>query len=73
MPKIPSLTPTELIKILMKNGFIIDRIKGSHHILYNEYTRVRIVVPMHKTDLPKGTLYEIIKQSGLTDEDIIGK
>lgn len=69
MPKLPSLKPSEIIKILLKNGFIVDRIKGSHYILYNEETRARVVVPFHKIDLPKGTLHEIIKQSGLKDED----
>lgn len=68
MPKLPSLTPSEIIKILLKNGFIIDRIKGSHHILFNEDSKKMVVVPMHKKDLPKGTIYEIIKQSGLNIE-----
>lgn len=71
MPKLPSLTPTEILKILLKNGFFIDRIKGSHHILINQVTNTRVVIPMHKKDLPKGTLYEIIKQSGLKIEDFI--
>jgi predicted RNA binding protein YcfA (HicA-like mRNA interferase family) len=35
----------------------------------NENTNVRVVVPMHKKDLPKGTLHEIIKQSGMSIED----
>jgi len=55
--------------MLLKNGFVIDRIRGSHHILLNENTNVRVVVPMHKKDLPKGTLHEIIKQSGMSIED----
>ena len=71
MSKLPSFTPSEIIKILQEKGFVIDRVKGSHHILFNGNTRIRIVVPMHKTDLPKGTLHEIIKQSGLTEEDFI--
>jgi predicted RNA binding protein YcfA (HicA-like mRNA interferase family) len=49
MPKLPSLTPAEIIKLLLNKGFIVDRIKGSHHILYNENIRIRSVVPMHKT------------------------
>ncbi|MCX6148880.1 MAG: type II toxin-antitoxin system HicA family toxin [Candidatus Kapabacteria bacterium] len=65
MPKLPVLTPAELIKILLKNGFEIDRINGSHHVLINKSSKIRLVVPVHKKDLPKGTLYEIIKQSGL--------
>lgn len=30
MPKLPSLTPQKLIKILKKKGFKLDRVKGSH-------------------------------------------
>lgn len=69
MPKLPSLTPKQVLKILLNCGFIVDRIKGSHHILYNEDTGKRVVIPMHCKDLPKGTLYEIIKQSGLNVDD----
>lgn len=69
MPKLPSLTSSDIVKILLKNGFIIDRIRGSHHILLNENTNVRVVVPMHKKDLPKGTLHEIIKQSGMSIDE----
>mgnify|MGYP003729565433 FL=1 len=28
----------------------------------------RVVVPFHKKDLPKGTINEIIKQSGLSKD-----
>ena len=33
MPKLPSLTPQKIIKVLEKKGFVLDRIKGSHHCL----------------------------------------
>lgn len=71
MSKLPSLFPADIIRILLKNGFVVDRIKGSHHILYNEESKIRVVIPMHKRDLPKGTLHEIIKQSGLRTEDFL--
>ena len=67
MSKLPSFTPAEIIRLLQKNGFIIDRIRGSHYILINEKTNSRVVVPFHKNDLPKGTVHEIIKQSGLNE------
>jgi len=35
MPKLPSLTPQKIIKVLEKRGFVLDRIKGSHHIYYH--------------------------------------
>ena len=70
MPKLPALTPREVIKVLEKNGFELDRVKGSHHIYYHAETRKRIVVPVHKRDLPKGTLLEILKQAGITREQL---
>ena len=54
----------ELIKLLEKNGFILQRIKGSHH-LYKHPNGKRTVVPLHNKDIPKGTLNAILKQAGL--------
>jgi predicted RNA binding protein YcfA (HicA-like mRNA interferase family) len=71
MPKLPSLTPQEIIKVLEEKGFVLDRIKGSHHIYYHPETRRRVVVPLHKRDLPKGTLLEILKQAGISKEELI--
>ncbi len=68
MPKLPSLTPQKVIKVLEKKGFILDRVKGSHHIYYHPEMRRRVVVPLHKRDLPKGTLLEILKQAGINKE-----
>ena len=70
MPKLPSLTPQKAIKVLEKNGFVLDRIKGSHPIYYHLETKRRMVVPLHKKDLPKGTLLEILKQAGTSKEEL---
>ena len=70
MPKLPSLTPQKIIKVLEKKGFVLDRIKGSHHIYYHLETKRRVVIPLHKRDLPKGTLLEIIKQAGISKEEL---
>ena len=70
MPKLPSLTPQKIIPVLEKKGFVLDRIKGSHHIYYHPETKRRVVVPLHKRDLPKGTLLEIIKQAGISKEEL---
>ncbi|MCL0071569.1 type II toxin-antitoxin system HicA family toxin [Thermodesulfovibrionales bacterium] len=70
MPKSPSLTPPKIIKVLEKKGFAVDRIKGSHHIYYHPETKRRVVVPLHKRDLPKGTMLEILKQAGINKEEL---
>ncbi len=70
MSKTPSLTPQKVIKILEKKNFMLDRIKGSHHIYFNLETKRRVVVPLHKKDLPKGTLLEILKQAGISKTEL---
>jgi len=70
MPKLPVLTPQKVIRILEHHGFVLDRVKGSHHIYYNPATKKRAVVPLHKKSLPKGTLLEILKHSGIEKEDL---
>ncbi|MGR3309778.1 MAG: type II toxin-antitoxin system HicA family toxin, partial [Candidatus Brocadiales bacterium] len=64
------LTPQEIIKVIEKKGFVLDRIKGSHHIYYHSVVKRRVVVPLHKKDLPKGTLLEILRQAGLSKEEL---
>jgi predicted RNA binding protein YcfA (HicA-like mRNA interferase family) len=68
MPKLPSFSAKEIIKVLENKGFILDRVKGSHQIYYHPETKRRAVVPIHRRDLPKGTLFEILKQAGINKE-----
>ncbi|MGQ3683656.1 MAG: type II toxin-antitoxin system HicA family toxin [Candidatus Loosdrechtia sp.] len=37
---------------------------------YHPENKRRVVVPFHKKDLPKGTLHEILKQAGISREEI---
>jgi predicted RNA binding protein YcfA (HicA-like mRNA interferase family) len=70
MPKLPVIIPKDIIRVLEKEGLVLDRIKGSHHIYYHPETKRRAVIPYHKKDLPKGTLLEILKQAGISKEAI---
>jgi len=49
---------------------VLDRVRGGHHVYYHPETRRRVVVPLHKHELPKGTLLEILKQAGMTKEEL---
>ncbi len=71
MPAVPSIKPRKLIKKFEKIGFVIDRQKGSHVILYNRSNDKRLIIPLHIKDVPKGTLLSIIKQSGLTKKQFL--
>ena len=54
----------ELIKLLKLNGWTLDRISGSHHIMIKDDKTLS--VPVHgKKDLPKGLLNSLLKQGGL--------
>jgi predicted RNA binding protein YcfA (HicA-like mRNA interferase family) len=56
------VTEKELIKILKKEKWELDRINGSHHILKKENN----TIPVHSNrDLSTGTLNAILKQAGL--------
>jgi predicted RNA binding protein YcfA (HicA-like mRNA interferase family) len=67
MPK--SATPQRIIRTLERKDFVLKRVKGSHYIFRHKVTNQRIIVPLHKKDLPKGTLHSIIKSAGLEEED----
>lgn len=67
--RLPNLNPEKVIKVIKKKGFLLDRVKGSHHIYVHPETRQRVVIPVHKKDLPKGTLMEILKQAGINRDD----
>ena len=68
MPKLPVLSGKELIRILEKGGFQVVRQKGSHVSLQKGGNKT--VVPLHD-ELAKGTLLGILKQCGLSKEELI--
>ncbi len=70
MPKFPALTSQQIIKVLEKRGFVLDRSKGSHRIYFHPESRKRAVVPFHRKDLPQGTLREILRQAGISREEL---
>ena len=47
------------------------RAKGSHQIFKNKATGKMTVVPMHKRDLPKGTMLSILKQAGIDKGELL--
>lgn len=69
MSRLPVLKPRQTIKVLEKAGFSFIRQKGSHKIYVK--ANIGITVPVHNKDLRKGTLRDIIKQSGLTVEEFL--
>jgi len=67
--KLPTIKPSRVIKKLQKAGFVVDRQKGSHAVLFNKQNKRFVVVAYHNKDLKKGTIRNIIKQAGLAIEE----
>jgi predicted RNA binding protein YcfA (HicA-like mRNA interferase family) len=73
MPKLPKLKGKELIKILAVHGFVVIRIKGSHHFLRHDDGRCT-VVPVHSGEtLGPGLLLQILKDTELNKSDLLVK
>jgi predicted RNA binding protein YcfA (HicA-like mRNA interferase family) len=69
MPKLPVLSGLAVIKILEANEFKRIRQKGSHVSMQKIIGGVQynVVVPLH-SELARGTMASIIRQSGLPRE-----
>ncbi len=55
----------ELVKALKAAGWVLDRIRGSHHVFKHPARPGIIVVPHLKKDLGTGLIAAIRKQAGL--------
>ena len=70
--RLPALTGHDVLGALTRGGFHVHHVKGSHHSLrHAERPELRVVVPVHRKDLPPGTIRSIITQSGLTEEEFL--
>lgn len=59
------MTGKELVKLLKKNGWMLDRITGSHHIMVKPGQRA-VPVPVHANrDIPNGLVRAIMRQAGI--------
>lgn len=53
----------DLVRVLQQNGWRIDRINGSHHVM--KKGNLTEIIPVHNTDIPTGLLNKILKRTGL--------
>ena len=70
MPRAPRLKGKELIRVLEEKGFVVQRIRGSHHSLRHADGRYT-VVPVHAGEtIGPGLLLKILKDVDLRKEDL---
>ncbi len=67
MRAVPALPGHAVIRALERAGFEVIRTKGSHHFLrHRDHPSRQTVVPVHRNDLPPGTLRAILRQARLS-------
>lgn len=62
---IHTMRSVELIRELEKAGWVLKRVRGSHHVFTHPQRRDRVVVPHPKHELGVGLVAKIRKQAGL--------
>jgi len=55
----------ELISLLIRDGWILRGVRGSHHVYIHPTRAGHISIPVGHKDLGIGLLEKLLKQSGL--------
>ncbi|ADU68736.1 YcfA family protein [Pantoea sp. At-9b] len=55
------MSSRDFMKLLKERGWILDRIKGSHHVFVKDGKDYHISVPHPEKDLATGTLNKLLK------------
>ena len=72
MPKLPRASGLKHVRAFERDGWVIDRIKGSHYIMLKEGHEATLSIPVHPGEvLNLGTLKGLIRDAGLTNQEYI--
>ncbi len=73
MTDLPSVNAARLIRALQRAGLFVHHATGSHYVLkHPDRPAVRVVVPYHgSADVKRGILRSILRQAGLTVDDLV--
>ncbi len=70
MGRMAQLSAARLVRALGRLGWVVDRQSGSHVVLIKS-GRPPVTVPMHRgTTLKEGTARAILKQAGVSEEEL---
>ena len=72
MPRTPRITARQMEQVLRKCGWQLNPNRGSgSHMVYQHTDKTGfVIVPRHRGDLAIGTIRSILKQAGLSDDDL---
>ncbi len=70
--KLRQVKPKDLLNALLKAGFVIKRKKIHVFIENSSQKEARMTsISLHNEPIPKGTLKAILKQTGISEDEII--
>jgi predicted RNA binding protein YcfA (HicA-like mRNA interferase family) len=69
--KLPAVTPKQLIRVLGRRGWEVDRVRGSHHVVVHREEQRVLVIPMHSRDLKVGTLLALLRNAGIERDEFL--
>ena len=60
-----------MCRALERKGWVLARIRSSHHAYQRPGDPTTIIVPVHgNKDLKPGTQRDVMREAGLTDDDL---
>jgi len=68
---VKNISGKEFTKLLERKGWILKRVKGSHHVYMKKDNPARISVPIHGNDpLKQGLLRHLLKISEIDKNEL---
>ena len=68
--KLPRLTAKELISVLERRGWELDRTRGSHHIYIHPASQRTLSVPVARRAMSIGTLTRLFKDADISRDKL---
>jgi len=70
LPKLPRVSGRKLARALERAGFELLRVTGDHACYRHRVANRRAVVPLTPKTLQVGTLASVLRQAGLSADDL---
>ena len=68
--KLPRLTAKELIRVLEREGWELDRSRGSHHVYVHPATHRTVSVPVARRSMSIRTLSRLLKDAEISRDEL---
>lgn len=70
-PRLPAVRPRQLVRVLERKGWRLDRTTGSHQVFVHDVVPHPVVVPMHNKDIGRGLLVRILQDAEISRDDFL--